>query len=578
MLKTQNNQTYLLNLLSPFRFNNTIQIAMRKFITIVWLIVCNIYANAQQNKETQINNLIRKEYDFLIKGANEKQQTDSQNTFKKAWLYKAKKENNNLQQINAYRTIMVDCELKEKIKYADTIISIAKKTKDNLVIGNAFLTKGIVFYEKKKLVEALNNYLVAEYHLEKTDEAYAINKTKYAIAQTKYYLGFYDEAIKIFNEVALYFSEENDRAYLNTIHALGLCYTKINNLDKSSYYNALGMKLSKEWDIPKMIKYFEHSEAINKYHKKEYKTSIVNLTKVIPTLQRESDFDNKTVANFYIAKSYWQQNKHQEALPYLLKVDKTFLEKKYIRPDLRENYELLIKYYTQREDTKMQLLYINRLLEVDSILNHNYKYLSQKIFKEYDAKKLIKAKTELEHSMKWKNKVAYATSFFLLISIVVVIRKHRRKSKYYKQKFDELMSTSNTNNTTTSKPLDVDLEINPEIVEIVLKNLEKFEKSKKYLEKDMTLSKIAAYLKTNTKYASKIILKHRGKKTIDYINDLKIEQIVELLKTENKYRNYTNKALADEVGFGSTQNFTRAFKNRTDISPTYFIQKINEMP
>ena len=65
---------------------------------------------------------------------------------------------------------------------------------------------------------------------------------------------------------------------------------------------------------------------------------------------------------------------------------------------------------------------------------------------------------------------------------------------------------------------------------------------------------------------------------LDYINDLKIDYVIELLKTENKYRNYTNKALAEEVGFGSTQNFTRAFKNRTDISPTYFVQKINEMP
>lgn len=551
---------------------------MRKFITIVCLIVCNFYAKAQLNKETQIKNLIPKDYDFLIKRANERQQTESQNVFKEAWLLKAKKENNTLQQISAYRAIMINSELNDKTKYADTITALAIKTKDNILIGNAYLTKGIVCYEKKELVEALDNYLKAEYHLEKTEEIYAINKTKYTIAQTKYYLGFYDEAIKIFNEVALFFYEENDRAYLNTIHALGLCYMKVNNLDKSSYFNTLGKKLSKEWDIPEMIKYFDHSEAINKYHRKEYKTSITNLKKVIPTLQRESDFDNKTVAHFYIAKSYWQQNKYHEALPYLLKVDKTFIEKKYIRPDLRENYELLIKYYTQKEDMKMQLFYVNRLLEVDSILNHNYKYLSQKIFKEYDAKKLIKAKTELESSMKWKNKVAYATSFFLLISTFVVVRKHRKKSKYYKQKFDELMSENNSKNKPSQKPLDTDLEINPEIIDTVLKNLEKFEKSKKYLEKDMTLSKIATYLKTNTKYASKIILKYRDKKTIDYINDLKIDHVIELLKTENKYRNYTNKALAEEVGFGSTQNFTRAFKNRTDISPTYFVQKINEMP
>jgi AraC-like DNA-binding protein len=51
----------------------------------------------------------------------------------------------------------------------------------------------------------------------------------------------------------------------------------------------------------------------------------------------------------------------------------------------------------------------------------------------------------------------------------------------------------------------------------------------------------------------------------------------EWLKLSEKRRLYTNKALADEVGFGSTQNFTRAFKNKTDISPTYFIQKLNEI-
>jgi AraC-like DNA-binding protein len=547
---------------------------MKKIITFICVITNYVLLQANPSSDSIINNLSKCDYESLIKKVRENEKNI---TFKKAWLLKAKKEVNFVEQINAYRQLMINEPINIKKNYSDSIITVALKTKDKKIIGNAFLNKGIVFYENKELAEALNYYLKAEDYLEKSNDKYASNKTKYAIAQTKYYLGFYDEAIKIFNEVALYFIEENDRAYLNTIHALGLCYQKINNFDKSKYYISLGQNLSQKWDIQEMIKYFDHTQAINFYHQKKYNLCIEGLKNVIPKLNKENNFDNKTVANFYIAKSYWKQNKHKEALPYLLKVDKTFLERKYIRPDLRENYELLIKYFTKKEDTKMQLLYINRLLKVDSILNNNYKYLSQKIFKEYDAKKLIKAKTELEDSMKWKNKVAYATSFFILISTVVIIRKHRKKSKYYKLKFDELMSTNNTESKIISKPLDVDLEINPEIVEMVLKNLEKFEKSKKYLEKEMTLSRIATYLKTNTKYASKIILKHRGKKTIDYINDLKIDQIIELLKTENKYRNYTNKALADEVGFGSTQNFTRAFKNKTDISPTYFIQKLNEI-
>jgi AraC-like DNA-binding protein len=50
-----------------------------------------------------------------------------------------------------------------------------------------------------------------------------------------------------------------------------------------------------------------------------------------------------------------------------------------------------------------------------------------------------------------------------------------------------------------------------------------------------------------------------------------------MLKTENKFRNYTNKALGEEAGFGSTQNFTKAFKNRTRMTPADFSAKFKVM-
>ena len=92
----------------------------------------------------------------------------------------------------------------------------------------------------------------------------------------------------------------------------------------------------------------------------------------------------------------------------------------------------------------------------------------------------------------------------------------------------------------------------------------------------MTLVKMASLLNTNTKYVTKVIAKHRGKGTIDYITDLKINHIIDILKKESKYRNYTNKALGEEAGFGSTQNFTRAFKAQTGLSPTYFIYQLKK--
>lgn len=223
----------------------------------------------------------------------------------------------------------------------------------------------------------------------------------------------------------------------------------------------------------------------------------------------------------------------------------------------------------------MQLSYINKLIEVDKVLTKNYKYLSHRIFKEYDTKELIQEKVAIEAAMKSKNKIHY-TLFILLAGalIVVVVNQYRNKKKYEK-KFNEVMQNpviKRTTNTINNEELD----ISHEVIAIVLKNLDKFEKNKKYLEKDMNLVKLATIINTNTKYASKIIAKHRGKGSIDYITDLKIDYIVEKLKNENKFRNYTNKALGEEAGFRSTQNFTRAFKNRTKISPTYFIQKLKE--
>ncbi|PKP17400.1 MAG: hypothetical protein CVU07_04200 [Bacteroidetes bacterium HGW-Bacteroidetes-23] len=116
--------------------------------------------------------------------------------------------------------------------------------------------------------------------------------------------------------------------------------------------------------------------------------------------------------------------------------------------------------------------------------------------------------------------------------------------------------------------------LSPELSNTLLKNLEKFENPKKYLEKDMNLAKLAALLDTNTKYASVIIAEKRQKKTTTYINDLKIDYVVELLISNNKYRNYTNQALAEEAGFGSTQIFTLCFKNRIKMPPTSFIQQL----
>lgn len=553
---------------------------MKNLKKLIWisiiLSIAPFQSKAQTSRFNMPDSLKKKSLNYLELKANDHQlEKEKIFVYAKTWLLKSKSEQNWNHIDKAYRTIMYLENKQHLLQYADSLLFFAKESNDNKLIGAAYLTKGIMYYDKKEVTKALDYYIVADKYISQTKDVYTIYKVKYSIAHTKYYLGFYDEAISLFKDCLTYFQEENDRGYLNTLHSLGLCYNKLGNYNQSTYYNELGLIESKELENSEMEIYFKHAEAINQYFKKDYKIAINNLKLLIPNLIEKKDVANETVAYFYIGKSFWALKEEEKAIPYLLKVDKAFVTHKYTKPELRENYELLIKWYAKQDNLKAQLKYINKLIAVDKLMDKNYKYLSQKIFKEYDTKKLINEKLEIENAINTKSRLHYSIFVILAMVIVFIAVKQYNNKKKFKARFDELMKTNPSKRNATNYTNEP-LEIKAEIVEQALKNLDKFEKNHKYLEKDMNLTKLATILNTNTKYVSKIIAKHRGKGSIDYITDLKIDYIVEKIKTDNKFRNYTNKALGEEAGFRSTQNFTRAFKNRTDISPTYFIQQLKQ--
>lgn len=538
----------------------------KKYFLIIW--VCLYYnAYAQQNNYVIPDSLSTKDYEYFSNNIlYEEKDSIKERLYAQSWLAKAKREKNFGQMALAYKSLIYTSDKKLQLIYADHMLTAAKKTADFELIGSGYMTKGVVQYDRKEHMKALDSYLIADEYISKTNNQYQIHKVKYGIAQIKYYLGFYDEAIALFKECLGYFKEENSRAYLNTLHSLGLSYNRIGKFKLCSQMNQLGLSEGLRFKNVEMESYFIHSEGVNQYFQHNYRDAIKKLTKALPAVKDNKDFTNETTAYFYIGKSYWAQKLQEKALPYLKKIDEAFQKQKYIRPDLREAYEILIDYYQQQNDKELELYYVTALLKVDKELIKDYKYLSGKIHKEYDTKNLIQTQRNIEQ---------YWTIIITIMTVIIAILVYR----HYKNKrlFEELMNrkpetAQSLVSNNTSK--ETELDINPELVTAILKNLEKFERNKKYLEKDMTLARMASILNTNMKYASKIIARYRDKGTVDYISHLKIDHIIELLKNENKYRNYTNKALGEESGFGSTQNFTRAFNNRTGLSPTYFINKL----
>src|SRR5699024_2871627 len=132
------------------------------------------------------------------------------NFYAEQWLKKARRENNLQQQAKAYKAMIHFADKRFRMIYADSLIETAKATKSNVIVGSAFLTVGTAHHDNKEYSKSLDCYINANNYVAKTEDQYLIHKIKYTIALTKYFLGYYDEAIALLSQCMEYFKEEND--------------------------------------------------------------------------------------------------------------------------------------------------------------------------------------------------------------------------------------------------------------------------------------------------------------------------------------------------------------------------------
>jgi AraC-like DNA-binding protein len=115
-----------------------------------------------------------------------------------------------------------------------------------------------------------------------------------------------------------------------------------------------------------------------------------------------------------------------------------------------------------------------------------------------------------------------------------------------------------------------------ETEEQILLKLKRFENSKRFVSKDISLAVLAGQLDSNTKYLSEIINTHYNVNFNTYINKLRINYIIDKLKTDPNFINYKISYLAENCGFSSHSSFATVFKSITGISPVKFIELLNE--
>lgn len=115
--------------------------------------------------------------------------------------------------------------------------------------------------------------------------------------------------------------------------------------------------------------------------------------------------------------------------------------------------------------------------------------------------------------------------------------------------------------------------LSEEMINWITKIRRKIEKDNLYLEPELTLSDLARHVATNPSYLSKIINNSTGQNFNDFINEYRVQAVIEKLKS-GEQATQTLLGIAFDCGFNSKATFNRAFKKGTGVSPKLFLQEL----
>ena len=524
------------------------------------------------------------------------------NDFEKASLYakallkNAKNSQDSYDLVQAYE---INAHISEKdlplqIKFLDSALFYSHQIKKHYYPTILYVNKGVAYADAGFFSEALQNYLEGlKSAKSKNDDVYE-HIIYHNIALLKRKLGKYEESKKLFLKCLNYEksklknSEKRLRSYLETLSELVITYRRNKEIDSALILNQLGLKESKNLPIRNL---FILNKGILNYYNFSYKEAILNLNNGLRGLRKpESSFysENYNLLDgfLYLGNAHLKIGNREEAIINYKRVDSLISSTNYLIPEIRATYMEIINHYKRDGKIEEQLYYITRLIRYDSILDNNMVDLNIKLNKDYDTPNLIEEKERLINSLSEQQK---KSNIFLKILLAITLMSsilffiNYKKKKIYKKRFEQLINTNlqkldsevilNEINETSRS----DLDISEDVIGKILDGLKVFEKEEGFTKINLTSTLLAKKLNTNTKYLTKIIKSSRSKNFTQYINDLRIEYILNKLKTDKKLLNYTIKALANEAGFNSSEVFSKYFHKKTGIYPSYFIKEMQKI-
>ena len=556
---------------------------MRLYIILISISISSICHLYPQNDIRKIDDSLKGQSDDYLLDRYDLYYNDWDlaNIYGKAYLNKSLAAGDSTKISSGYYYLSSINDFETSLKYADSALTYQEHKKKYSLHGMIWMQIAELNFKNGQFTKSLDSYLTAENFARRDNQYYLFPEIEYNLGLLRIKTGEYDMAIDNFKETLTYLNpEEESQKYLGCLNSLAMAYLRTDQIDSAKFYNNSAVHSSKKLGFVNQAYWAKIMEGTINFKVGNFEIARDTLHKYIPAIEQMKDSAYLSFGYFYLGKSYVGLSDWEQALKAFKRVDTIITNVDNYTLDVRENYKILYNYYKNQQKPQEQLLYLEKLINFDSILYSNTALLSNTILKEYDTPKLINEKERLINSLtlesgKRKN-ILYLLSIVSAIFIILSYYYYRQR-RLYKKRFLELTSDNRTieNSKAVTKP-EGKINVSVKIVQDVLTKLNDFESQKAFLNPDISLNSLAKQFSTNSNYLSKIINHNKKVNFSSYLSTLRINHVVQELKEKPILREYTIKAIAFEVGFKNAESFTKAFYQQNGIYPSYFIKQLKK--
>ncbi|QHI35282.1 hypothetical protein IMCC3317_06280 [Kordia antarctica] len=384
----------------------------------------------------------------------------------------------------------------------------------------------------------------------------------------------YAEVKKIFKEAITTIEEkkliEKDSInyvenYINYHMFIAKAYQAEKKLDSALFYIDKGIIIADYYNDVEGKAYLFELKGKTYTAKELFPEAYENLIKAKEIFEvLENDIQISKIM-YLLANYHVQKTEYTEALSFLNDLEIRYQENKMLITDCHDVLLLQANIYKSSKQFEKESIYRQKSTDLNaSILANGNKETVLQTATKYEIEK-IKNKFQAQQQ---KDKKRFY--IFLCIAIAVIgifgflLYKQFTKKKVVVVAEEKIIPKPAPQNAIKSD----------KTVDEILQKLKNLETHEFYLNPKYNLYATAKKIDTNTTYLSSILNTQKKMTFTEYLNNLRIQYTLDRLENDKKFRMYTIKAIAKEVGYRSHGSFSRAFKSKTGENPSTFLKKI----